>query len=140
MNGLLLLNDKNGSLQTTFSNNHTLYLEIHVDGIKLTPRKRLTSLPYSFNTQYLMGITAPSFGNIAVTTFESEKNPFEKTPIKEEKEKIIQKQITAPLEKLAGTPAEKYIKVALGKVGQLEKFYNRDKINKVAEYMGKALR
>ncbi|MBD3311225.1 MAG: hypothetical protein GF349_01855, partial [Candidatus Magasanikbacteria bacterium] len=43
-----------------FKDNDSLYLEIWIAGQKLTPRKRLTSLPYAINSQYLMGVSASS--------------------------------------------------------------------------------
>ncbi len=45
---------------STFQNYHHLYLEIVVAGQVLTPRKLLTSVPYAFNSEYLMGIAATS--------------------------------------------------------------------------------
>ncbi|PSO44793.1 MAG: hypothetical protein BRC22_02005, partial [Parcubacteria group bacterium QH_9_35_7] len=38
-----------------FQNNSSVYLQVYIEGTKLTPRKRLTSQPFSLNTQYLMG-------------------------------------------------------------------------------------
>lgn len=45
---------------STFQNNHTLYIEVIVAGQVLSPRKRITSIPYSINSEYLMGIAATS--------------------------------------------------------------------------------
>ncbi|MFA5211200.1 MAG: tail fiber domain-containing protein [Patescibacteria group bacterium] len=43
-----------------FSNNSELYLEVIVEGEKLSPRKMLNSVPYAFNAKYLDGISATS--------------------------------------------------------------------------------
>ncbi len=43
-----------------FANNTSLYLEVWVEGTRLSPRRRLTSVPYALNSQYLLGISASS--------------------------------------------------------------------------------
>ncbi|NCS71640.1 MAG: hypothetical protein GW775_00005, partial [Candidatus Magasanikbacteria bacterium] len=43
---------------TIFQNNDELYLEVIVGATTLTPRKRITSVPYAINSQYLMGYSA----------------------------------------------------------------------------------
>ncbi len=45
---------------TIFQNNSDLYLEISIDGQVLSPRKRITAAPYSFNSKYLDGVSATS--------------------------------------------------------------------------------
>src|SRR5690606_6595503 len=40
-----------------FQENETLYLEVTIDGVVLSPRKRLTAAPYAINSQYLNGYT-----------------------------------------------------------------------------------
>ena len=39
-----------------FQNNATVYLELIVDGETMSPRKRINSVPYAFNSKYLDGI------------------------------------------------------------------------------------
>jgi len=46
--------------RTIFQENEALYLEVWVGGQALTPRKQLTSAPYAFNSQYLLGLTTTS--------------------------------------------------------------------------------
>ena len=41
-----------------FASSTELYLEIHIGSTKLTPRKRITSVPYAINAEYLLGISA----------------------------------------------------------------------------------
>ena len=43
---------------STFANNHTLYLEVQVGGAVLSPRKRVTAVPYAINSEYLSGLSA----------------------------------------------------------------------------------
>jgi hypothetical protein len=43
-----------------FQNYDEVYLEIIVDGVTLTPRKRITASPYAVNARYLNGIEATS--------------------------------------------------------------------------------
>ncbi len=50
----------NSIATSTFANNHTLYLEVIISGTVLSPRKRLNSVPYAINSEYLMGISATS--------------------------------------------------------------------------------
>ncbi|MFA6486581.1 MAG: hypothetical protein WCT40_04420, partial [Candidatus Magasanikbacteria bacterium] len=68
VNGLFSINlgDTAGSPATKtldpsiFQNHDTLYLEVTVDGEVLSPRKRITSVPYAFNSKYLDGHIATS--------------------------------------------------------------------------------
>ncbi|MEK7644619.1 MAG: hypothetical protein AAB390_04945, partial [Patescibacteria group bacterium] len=41
-----------------FQRNSAVYLEVWVEGQRLTPRKQITTAPYAFNSQYLMGFSA----------------------------------------------------------------------------------
>src|SRR3989338_8986067 len=50
----------NSLATSTFSNYHTLYLEVIYSGQVLTPRKRITSVPYALNSEYLSGVSATS--------------------------------------------------------------------------------
>ena len=43
---------------TIFADNTDLFLEIWIEGVKMTPRKRLTAAPYAINARYLLGISA----------------------------------------------------------------------------------
>ena len=45
---------------TIFQNYSDLYLEVAVDTTTLTPRKRITSVPFSINSKYLSGVAATS--------------------------------------------------------------------------------
>lgn len=47
--------DTNAFDDTIFANNNELYLEVWINGTKLSPRKRLTSAPFAMNSAYLMG-------------------------------------------------------------------------------------
>lgn len=44
--------------KTIFQQHDELYLEVVVGGTTLTPRKRISSVPYAFNSEYLSGIAA----------------------------------------------------------------------------------
>ena len=43
-----------------FRNNSNLYLEIYIEGTRMSPRKKLSSQPFALNSQYLMGHEATS--------------------------------------------------------------------------------
>jgi hypothetical protein len=47
----------NAITSSIFADNASVYLELWIDGTKMTPRKRLTSAPYAVNAEYLMGAT-----------------------------------------------------------------------------------
>lgn len=50
----------NAVTSSIFANDSSVYLEVWIGGVQMTPRKRLTSVPYAVNAQYLMGIAADS--------------------------------------------------------------------------------
>lgn len=53
--GTDLTNDLSSAV---FQNNSNLYLEVWVNGNKLTPRKQLVAAPFAMNSQLLLGLTA----------------------------------------------------------------------------------
>src|SRR3989338_7170231 len=55
----------NSLAPSIFANNTNLFLEIWIEGAKMTPRKRLTAAPYAVSARYLMGVTAATVSTSA---------------------------------------------------------------------------
>jgi hypothetical protein len=46
-----------------FNNTNTMYIEVRVGGETLTPRKRITAVPYAFTADYLRGVGAATISS-----------------------------------------------------------------------------
>ena len=93
---------------------------------------------FGFEDEYLMAILAPQYGNLSATYFDSVPNPFSQEDQVKEKERIIKKQIKAPLSKLAriAIPRRIIISTLIEDVGVfLSKYYSTEQLSEVRSLM-----
>ncbi|MEK6940737.1 MAG: hypothetical protein AABW49_02455 [Nanoarchaeota archaeon] len=95
---------------------------------------------FGFEDEYLMVHLAAACSNLDAIYFNSVANPFSPMDIKTERNKIVTKQIQAPLEKLAGTFVHAMLPDGMIIARErLTEFYPREQIDEVIGYMKQAI-